>query len=121
MRRRSRCGRWKLIVSGPSKRDRRRDGEEKLAIRVDAATATREQEADVVRRWDRVRILGRQACPPARLAINQERPAVIYCSVSLFSRLIKRIAPKTGPRIEKSRKARLRGLRSLGESITLHR
>lgn len=93
---------------GAGKRDRRRDGEEKLAIRVDAAMVTREQEADVVRRWDRVRILGRQACPPARLAINQERPAVIYCSVSLFSRN-KAYCSQNGTGIEKSRKARLRG------------
>lgn len=102
MRRRSRCGRWELIVSGPAREreiDRYRDREEKLAIRVNAAT--REQ-TDVVRRWDQgtdIGQAGRQAC----LAINQRRPAVIYCSVSLFSR---NKAHFSG--IEKSRKARLR-------------
>lgn len=57
--------------AGKRDRDRRRDREEKPAIRVDAATTMREQEADVVRRWDRVRILGRQACLPACLPSNK--------------------------------------------------
>lgn len=66
-------------------------GEERLAIRVDAAATTREQ-ADVVRRWDQGTDIGQAEASRQKqagrsgLAINQRRPAIIYCSVSLFSR-----------------------------------